>query len=440
MVSSAKDLVQVWSQPWLFIAAVSAATVALGGGWQVFLLAPAHGGAAFILLYVLFAGLLGLPVLMAELMLGRRGRGSPFTAMRALALEGRFTPAWKFVGGLSMLSGFLMLSYVSLSSAMSLVYGVRLLTGEFTGASSEQLAQAFESFLAKPWLLLGLLALFLGVTVAVLSQGLAAIEKLVRLLAPLLLVAVVALLVFSVTFGDAQRSAAVLLNVNLTQLGGDSVVLALRLAFYSVALGLALLMMSGAYLSKKTSIGASSSAILVLSVLVSLALSFVLAVFISQAEPVAQSSFTLLFVNFPAALVQLPEGGLIGAVFFGVMALTGWLAALALLEPVVVWILEKGWLNRAKTALTFGGLAWLLVLPWALAFDQSLLLSIVRFLQTVTALFLVIFAGWIMKRTVVEKELNLASYAVYAGWTIVLRLLCPLAIVLLLCWDLFKAI
>lgn len=437
MVSSAKDLVQGWSQPWVFIAAVSAAAVALGGGWQVFLLAPAHGGAAFVLLYVLFVGLFGLPVLMAELMLGRRGRGSPLTAMRALALEGRFSPAWKFVGGLAMLSGFLMLSYVSLSSVWSLAYGLRLLTGEFTGASPEQLVQAFESFLAKPWLLLGLLALFLGVTVAVLSRGLAAIETLVRVLAPLLLVAVLALLVFSVNQGDAQRSAAVLLNVNLAQLGGDSVVLALRLAFYSLALGLALLMMSGAHLPKKTSIGVSASAIVVLSILVSLTLSFVLAAFVSQAESVEQRGLTLLFVHFPAALVHLPEGGLIGALFFGVMALTGWLAALALLEPVRVWFLEKGWLNRVKVALILGGLAWLLALPWVLAFDEWLLLSLVRFLQAVTALLLVIFAGWIMKRTVVEKELHLASYAVYAGWTVVLRLLCPLAIVLL-CWDLLK--
>lgn len=442
MFLSAKDSV---SRPWFFIALLSGLLVALGQAWQVPLLASAHGGAVFVLLYVSFLGLIGLPVLMAELMLGRRGRGSPPSGMRTLALEGRFAPAWKYAGGLAMLNGFLMLSHFSVTSSWSLAYGLRLLTGEFVAASPEQFAQSFESFLASPLLLIGLLGLFLAVTVAVVSQGLAGVELAIRLMVPLLLLALLALLVFAVNLGDVKRSTAALLSVDLAQLRVESVWLALRLAFYSVALGLGALMMFGASLPKKISIGASASAIVVLSTLVSLVLGWVFLAFVS--EPSSQAgleSHAMLFVNLPSALAQLPGGGLIGALFFVVLAVTGWLASFALFEPALAWVLEKGWTDRLKAALVLGLLLWLLALPSVFSFNVwrdvsllgktffELLAFFVAILQPVTALLLVIFAAWIMKRTVVEKELNLSAYPVYAAWTIVLRLLCPLAMVFVL--------
>jgi len=235
-------------------------------------------------------------------------------------------------------------------------------------------------------------------------------------------------------------------------LRAESALVALGHAFFTLSLGLGAIMMYGAYMPKNASIGFAVLTVAGIDTLVSIGAGLAVfpIVFANHLEPGAGPG--LLFVTLPIAFGQMPWGSFFGALFFLLVIIAAWSSSISLIEPLVAWVVEKGFMNRIKASIMLGVLTWIVGLGTVFSFNvwkdvtffagknffHSLDFITANIMLPLGGLLIAIFAGWIMKRTVVEKELNMSSYGLYALWTIVLRLVSPVAVLVVMLWALFQ--
>ena len=178
-----------WSSRWAFILAATGSAVGLGNIWRFPYMAGESGGGAFLLLYVVCVLLMGIPIMMAEILLGRRGRQSPVNTMRVLAEEEGYTRQWQWLGIMGVIAGFLIVSYYSVIAGWVLAYVFRAATGTFTGSDPEMIGTMFSELIADPERLLAWHTVFIMMTVIVVSRGVkSGLEQAVKFLMPALII------------------------------------------------------------------------------------------------------------------------------------------------------------------------------------------------------------------------------------------------------------
>lgn len=453
-MSATKESIHgMWASRWVFILATTGSAIGLGNIWKFPYITGENGGGAFVLVYLVCIAIIGIPIMMAEVLIGRRGRSSPINSMRSLALEARASSWWKYTGWLGALAGFLVLSYYSVIAGWAILYTFRLGAGQFTNASPQAVELAFNNFLADPLLLIAFHTLFMIMTLVVVARGVTkGLELAIRLMMPTLFLLLLILLAYGVNSGGFAQAVAFLFTFNFDQLRAESVLVALGHAFFTLSLGLGAIMMYGAYMPKNASIGFAVLTVAGIDTLVSIGAGLAVfpIVFANHLEPGAGPG--LLFVTLPIAFGQMPWGSFFGALFFLLVIIAAWSSSISLIEPLVAWVVEKGFMNRIKASIVLGMLAWVLGLGTVFSFNiwqdvsffagkdffHSLDFITANIMLPLGGLLIAIFAGWIMKRTVVEKELNMSSYGLYALWTIVLRLVSPVAVLVVMLWALFQ--
>ena len=452
MALSKESIHGVWGSRWVFILAATGSAVGLGNIWKFPYIVGENGGGAFVLIYLLCIAVVGIPIMMGEVLIGRRGRQSPINALRSLAAEANASPLWKYVGWMGVIAGFLILSYYSVIAGWAIMYVFRLGLGRFEGATPEAVEESFNSLLADPVTLGMLHTVFLIATMVIVGRGVnQGIEVAVKVLMPALFVLLAVLLGYSISAGDFNKGFQFLFHVDFSVVTAESVLTALGHAFFTLSLGMGAIMVYGAYMPKNASIGSTVVTVALLDTLVALVAGLAIfpIVFANNMEPGAGPG--LMFVTLPIAFGQIPGGATFGALFFLLVSFAAWSSSISLIEPFVAWVVEKGWLKRPMAALVLGLMIWVLGMGTVLSFnvgkDVSFLMGKNFFdsLDYLTAnimlplggLLVAIFAGWIMRRTTVEKELNMHSYLLYAAWTIVIRLVSPIAVVMVLIWALF---
>jgi len=453
-MSATKESIHgMWASRWVFILATTGSAIGLGNIWKFPYITGENGGGAFVLVYLVCIAIIGIPIMMAEVLIGRRGRSSPINSMRSLALEARASSWWKYTGWLGALAGFLVLSYYSVIAGWAILYTFRLGAGQFTNASPQAVELAFNNFLADPLLLIAFHTLFMIMTLVVVARGVTrGLELAIRLMMPTLFLLLLILLAYGVNSGGFAQAVAFLFTFNFDQLRAESALVALGHAFFTLSLGLGAIMMYGAYMPKNASIGFAVLTVAGIDTLVSIGAGLAVfpIVFANHLEPGAGPG--LLFVTLPIAFGQMPWGSFFGALFFLLVIIAAWSSSISLIEPLVAWVVEKGFMNRIKASIVLGMLAWVLGLGTVFSFNiwqdvsffagkdffHSLDFITANIMLPLGGLLIAIFAGWIMKRTVVEKELNMSSYGLYALWTIVLRLVSPVAVLVVMLWALFQ--
>lgn len=453
-MSATKESIHgMWASRWVFILATTGSAIGLGNIWKFPYITGENGGGAFVLVYLVCIAIIGIPIMMAEVLIGRRGRSSPINSMRSLALEARASSWWKYTGWLGALAGFLVLSYYSVIAGWAILYTFRLGAGQFTNASPQAVELAFNNFLADPLLLIAFHTLFMIMTLVVVARGVTrGLELAIRLMMPTLFLLLLILLAYGVNSGGFAQAVTFLFTFNFDQLRAESVLVALGHAFFTLSLGLGAIMMYGAYMPKNASIGFAVLTVAGIDTLVSIGAGLAVfpIVFANHLEPGAGPG--LLFVTLPIAFGQMPWGSFFGALFFLLVIIAAWSSSISLIEPLVAWVVEKGFMNRIKASIVLGMLAWVLGLGTVFSFNiwqdvsffagkdffHSLDFITANIMLPLGGLLIAIFAGWIMKRTVVEKELNMSSYGLYALWTIVLRLVSPVAVLVVMLWALFQ--
>jgi len=443
-----------WSSRFVFMLAAIGASVGLGNIWKFPYLAGVSGGAAFVLVYLAAVTLVAVPILVAEMMLGRRGRGHPAAAVAAVARESGRSRHWGWVGGLGVGVAWLIMTFYSVIAGWAMAYVWPTFGGAFKGAGAAEVSAHFNGLLASPATLMAWSGVYTVLAAAILARGLKdGIERWITILMPLLFLALLMLLGYAVVAGDLAAALQFLFRPEFGRLDGRVVLAAVGQAFFSIGVGMGILLAYGSYLSKDVSLTRSAFAIAAadtgVAVLAGIAI-FPL-VFANGLDPGEGPG--LVFVTLPIAFGSMPAGSVFGGVFFLLLVFAALTSSIALLEPMVLWITERFHWSRPRAAWAAGGGAWALGLGTVLSFsawkDWHPLGMFARYegktffdlldyatssvMMPVCALLIALFVGWRMQPEAAADELGLGRGLNFRIWrNLLLRWLVPLAIAIIL--------
>lgn len=435
-----------WTSRLAFILALAGSAVGLGNIWRFPYVAGENGGGAFVLVYLLCVFCIGLPIMMAEVLIGRRGRRNPVATMRLLGEEEAGAPYWHVVGAVGIFTGFLILSFYSVIAGWTIAYVFEGGSGAFTGADPERVGAIFTSLSTAP-LVTGLWhTLFMIGTVFVVALGVEqGLERAVRVLVPALIALLLILLGYSMVSGSFVQGFVFLFEPRFAELDGEAVLEALGQAFFTLSVGMGAVMAYGAYLPEEESIARSAVAVVIADTSIAILAALVIfpIVFANGLDPAAGPG--LVFQSLPLAFGQMPGGAVMATLFFLLLTFAAWTSAISLLEPAVAFLMESlGW-TRVQAAVGIGGVIWLLGLltvmsfgPWDdVRFLRGTLFDNIDFLSNnvllpLGGIAIVVFAGWIMARNSTADELDPAAGPGYRLWRFSARYLAPAAVLLVL--------
>ena len=431
-----------WSSRWAFIMAAVGSAVGLGNIWKFPYEAGEGGGGAFVILYLLFALIIGVPCLIAELSLGRRGQLSAVATMKKIASEEGKSPLWGLLGWSGITGAFIIISFYSLVGGWVLAYIGKAAMG-FSGYDAAQSTETFLSFIADPIKPIVAHFAFMAITVGIVARGVqGGLEKAVTVLMPALFVILFVLVIYSGVTGDFAAAVSFLFSPNFSALSGDNILNALGLSFFSLSLAMGSIMTYGSYLPKDVNIPRSAITIAGADSAVALmaGLAIFPIVFAYGLNPAGGGG--LVFMTLPIAFGQMPFGVIIGTLFFALLAVAAITSSISLLEPPVSYIEERtGW-SRTKVTTIVGGAAFVLGVFSSLGQDGNLLADVKFFglsimgvkdyltnniLMPLGAMFMMIFVGWFVSRKAMMDELAVEDKS-FRIWYFLVRFICPVAI------------
>jgi NSS family neurotransmitter:Na+ symporter len=457
MQQGAQGTHEGWSSRLVFLMAAVGAAVGLGNLWKFPYTAGVNGGAAFVLVYLVAVAAVAVPVVIAELLIGRRGRMSPPNSFLALAREAGANPGWRFVGWMNLLAVFLILSFYSVIAGWALAYVPKLALGHFRAASADQVAAEFAALLGSPGTLALLHGLFMALTVSIVAVGLKrGIERAVRFLMPTLLIMLIALVLYAAIEGDMARTVRFLFQADFSKINSGVVLQAIGQAFFSVSVAMGLLITYGAYLDRETRLGSSAIYIAGADTFVALmsGLAIFPLVFANALDPAEGPG--LIFVTLPIAFGQMPAGTLFGALFFLLVLVSALTSSIAILEPMVSWAEEHAWLKRGPAAIAAGALAWVVGLATVFSFNlwagwfplgrferfrESTMFDLIDYftsnlLLPLGGVLIAVFVGWVLSAETTRQEMGMQTGWSFRAWRFALRYIAPLGVG----WVLFASL
>lgn len=462
-----------WSSRLTFILAAVGSAVGLGNIWKFPYITGEYGGGVFILAYLLCIALIGLPIMLAEIALGRRGKQSPVNTMTQLALEAGGHPAWRMLGWSGMVAGCLILSYYSVIAGEVMGYSFRASSGMFAHQTVDGIKGIYNNFVSDPEKLLAWHTLFIALTVLAVARGVkGGLEKTVTFLMPALFILLIFLVFYAMTSGGFEQTIDFMftpdpdkffyarndLGVYLLDASGEKIftwkpmMVAMGHAFFTLSLGMGAIMMYGSYLSRHVSIGQVALIIVSLDTVVALlaGLAIFPLVFANGLNPAAGPG--LIFQTLPLAFGNMPGGSFIGSVFFILLFLAALTSAISLIEPTIAWLIESKGVRRIKASVWTGIVVWFIGLATIFAMQgvtlgdilKSLLgdvelnaaifkynfFQIIDFITAsimlpVGGLLIALFAGWVMHQDSTEREFSFKNKYVYLSWQVMVRYVSP---------------
>jgi neurotransmitter:Na+ symporter, NSS family len=431
-----------WNSRWSFVLATTGSAIGLGNIWKLPYMIGVNGGSAFVLIYILSILFVGIPLLMTEIMLGRRVQKNPMDAMQTLAKECNTSHAWKYVGGMGMLTGVLILCFYSVVGGWVLSYISTAAQDGFTNITAEQSSANFSALLASPLTLLLWHSVFMLTTMGVVARGVnSGLEKANNFLIPALFAILLILLGYSMSVGNMQASVDFLFKPDFSKITPIATLAALGHAFFSLSLGMGSVMVYGSYLKREVSISRASIYIALADTLLGLlvGLAIYALVFANNLNP--SEGPGLIFQTLPIAFGQMPWGNFFAVLFFILVAFAALTSAISLVEPSIAWIVENTNINRKRAVIGLGFLIWLIGIAVLLSFsawqDVKIIfgLGIFDTLDKLTStimlplggLLMAIFAGYFMKKNHTKEELDLKT-STYQLWRIANNVIAPAAI------------
>lgn len=433
-----------WSSGFVFLLALVGTTVGLGNIWRFPYLAGQHGGSAFLVLYVLCVLVVALPLMVAELAIGRHGRRGPFGSVaRLAAAEGR-PRIWRALGLAAIVGGLLLLSGYSVVGGWSLAYVFRAASGAFDTIDARAAAELFTALTADPERLLAWHTVFVAVTVIVVGRGLRdGVEAAIRWFVPALGLGLVGLVAYA--WGRPGFAAAwtFLFEPDFSQIGAQALLAALGHAFFSLSLGMGALMAFGAYAGRGQPLITTALAVVLLDTLIAVLAGLAVFPLVFEAGLAPGSGPGLLFQSLPLAFGGLPGGRYLGTLFFTMLAFAAWTSAFAMLEPAVASLAERPRIGRAQAGSAVGIVVWALGLVPLLSFnvlaenglaaEPGGLFELYNLVTTgvllpAVGLATALFAGWAVRAD--TWRLELGSPALYPVWLVLIRFVTPVAVAL----------
>lgn len=443
---------QGWQQRWTFIAAATGAAIGLGNLWKFSYLAGENGGAAFVLIYIACVFLLALPILLAEVILGSRGRANPISAIEHVVLEAGSSRWWQLAAWLGVVASLLILSYYSVIAGWVLAYVKAMANDAFTGLNVRLVGDHFNRLLADPQQLIVWHSSFIALIVLVSALGVKrGVARAARILIPLLIIALILLAVYAAKVGDAQAALQFLFKPDWSLLTPSVILAAMGQAFFTLSIGMGAMMAFGAHMPDRCSVVGMLSMVAVLDTLIALLAGFAIfpLVFSLNIEPSMGPG--LMFVALPYAFSQMVYGDFFGLLFFLMVACVALTSGVALLEPATAWLVERFNWWRPLAATAVGSIVWVLGLLTVFSFNHwvdvsFLAMGIFEWLDFMSANILLplaawlmaLFVGWRMRAEVVRDEMFDEHPWIFSLWRLLLRYIAAPAVLVIFVVPLYQ--
>lgn len=439
----------MWSSRLMFVMAATGSAVGLGNIWRFPYITSENGGGAFVLVYLACIALIGLPVLFAEIVIGRRGRMSPINSLKELASSAGKSRGWAGIGWMGILAGFLVLSFYSVVAGWTLAYGFDYFKQLVLGAAAiTEPGATFDALLADPGRLIFWHAIFMLLTVGVVSMGVEeGLERAVSVLMPLLFVLLLILLGYGMSTGHFQEAVAFMFQPDWGKIDGSVVVQAMGQAFFTLSLGMCAIMTYGAYLPSHVNVPATGVTVAFADTMVALVAG--LAIF-----PIALSfgldpeggGAGFIFTVLPVAFNEMPFGIAYGMSFFLLLAVAAWTSSISLLEPPTAYFVEATNMSRRTIAIIIALATWAFGLFSIFGFNiwsqvtigGKGIMDAIDFVASsillpLGGLLIALFAGWVLSTSITREELDESMPMwTFKLWLWLTRVVAPLAILLVL--------
>lgn len=424
------------------IAATAGSAIGLGNIWRFPYVAGENGGAAFLIIYLGFILVIGIPVMLSEFIIGRSAQLNAYGAFRKLA-PGK---PWYFVGLMGVVAAFMILSFYTAVAGWTLEYLFQSFTNGFKGMSSAQLSTMYTSFIESTWRPLLWFFVFMGLTGAIIMAGVQkGIEKYTKILMPVLLLILVILCIRSLTLPGAMDGIDFLFRPDFSKITTSTVLEALGQAFFSLSIGMGTLITYGSYIRKDDNLGTTALSVATADTFIAILAGVAIfpAVFAFNIEPAAGEG--LVFITLPNIFLQMPGGYFFSIMFFILLSVAALTSTISVLEVIVAFFVEELKLTRkAATILATASVSVLgvmSVLSLGIMADVKLFgfsvfglmdFASANILLPLGGLFIVLFVAWYFGRNKVLNELS--SEGMHSAWYItffmfVIKFLAPLAIV-----------
>ncbi len=355
-----------WGSRLGFILAAAGSAVGLGNIWKFPYITGENGGGAFVLVYLIAITIIGIPVMLAEFVIGRKAQRNPVGAYKALKPKS----GWIIGGYLGVLAGFVILSFYSVVGGWTIGYMVKAVTTGFRNFSSVEVAgEHFTNFVKNPWYAVLFHFIFMGLSVLIVYKGIKqGIEKWSKILMPAIFIILFLLIIKGLSLKGAMKGVQFYLSPDFSKLTSKSILIALGHAFFSLSLGMGVMITYGSYLSKKENLWSSALVIVTIDTLIALlaGLAIFPAVFAMGFHPNAGPG--LVFNILPAIFGKMSIGFIWGFLFFLLLAIAALTSAISILEVVTSYFIDELHFSRKAATVILGFLIFLLGIPSALSF------------------------------------------------------------------------
>jgi|TARA_R100000988_G_scaffold101003_2_gene72894 NSS family neurotransmitter:Na+ symporter len=433
-----------WRSRMTFVLSLACATVGMGSVWRFSYLSGEYGGGPFVVAYVVFLLLLGVPLLIAELVLGRQGMGSVVESINRAVERSRLRPVWRVLPWFICATGVLLLALYVVVAGWALVYAAAMYAGSFNAASMFNAGQYFQALVEDGDRMLLGQTLFLAGAVAVVGAGVRrGIGFLAWLLVPTLLAGLVLLVQYSLANGNASAAGKFLFSVQWLDFNSEALLMALGQAFFTLGVGVGTGISYGSYAPVRAPIGRSVLAVALFDTLVAIAMGLAIFPLVFASHLVPSMGPGLMFISLPYAFGNMLNGEVFGALFFALVVLVALGSAIAILEPVTGAIKQRFGLRRVTSAVIVGAVVWLLAYAAAATLAPSsrgTAPDLFRHMDQLAggvllplaALGTALLVGWRLGRPLLRAQLYRESPQFFSLWYFLLRYIAPLGILLVM--------
>ena len=446
-----------WSGRMAFVLASIGAAVGLGNIWKFPYTLGSSGGSAFVLIYVLAIFLIATPIMLSEMMIGRRAGKSAPSSLRKVAVDNGASAHWAWLGWMGLLAVFLVFSFYSVIAGWTAAYLIKSVSGQLAGLSPAQVGENFGAFLHDPTTMLGWHLAFTVATVYIVSRGIKlGLERITKFLMPALFATLVGLVIYAAISGDIGQAANFLFMPDFSKLTAPVVLAAVGQAFFSVNVGIGSVLTYSAYLPKDVNLFRSAITISIGDTTVALlaGLAIFPIVFANGLNPAEGPG--LVFVTLSTAFAQMPGGTIVGTAFFLMILFAALTSSIAMLETTTARLVESGKFSRPRSAVIIGTCSFLLGIVTVLSFSEwetTYLLGgfeafanktpfdlidylVSNLLMPVGGMLFALFAGWKINQAMQVEELGVGNGALYRIWLVLARFVAPVAVALVFYFNL----
>ena len=434
----------LWGSKVAFIFAATGSAIGLGNIWRFPMVVGKYGGAVFVFVYILAVALVGFTVMLAEMIIGRHTQRNAIGAFEHIKPR----KPWKIIGFLGLLTSICILSYYSVIAGWAAGYFVKTALGTFRGAITSQMSdQIYTNFVSNPLLALICFFVVISITTFIISKGVqSGIERWTKILMPLLFILIIYLAIKALTLPGASEGVSFYLKPDFSKLNGTVVLFAFGQAFFSLSIGMGIMITYGSYLPKSDNLVSSAGWVSFADTLIAFLAGIIIFPTLFAIPGIAPTAGPgLVFKVFPLIFSKIPNGNFFGTLFFTLLLVAAITSTISLLEVSVAYFIdERNW-TRKKAAFRLGAFAFILGIPSALSSGGMKFFTDIDFMGkfdiifanislAVGALLICIFVGWIwgIKKPVEEVHQGNPRFRIRSFWVFSLKFLSPIVLIIIL--------